>query len=102
MIMNVSSVLGFMPISTINPVYNATKAWMHFWSVNLKEQVGEFNTSLRDGDDGERDGKEARDGSIKVLEIVPPTVETDLHRERSDPDDNKRRKGNAHAMGVEE
>lgn len=29
-IINVSSVLGFVPFSVINPVYNATKAWMHF------------------------------------------------------------------------
>ena len=32
---------------------------------------------------------------------MPPTVATDLHRERSDPDDNKKEK-NPHALSVEE
>ncbi|KAL2040679.1 hypothetical protein N7G274_006658 [Stereocaulon virgatum] len=35
---NVSSVIGFIPISIINPVYNGTKAWLHFWSMNLRTQ----------------------------------------------------------------
>lgn len=35
-IMNVSSVLGFVPFSVINPVYNGTKAWLHFWSMALR------------------------------------------------------------------
>ena len=30
LIVNVSSVLGFVPFSVINPVYCGTKAWMHF------------------------------------------------------------------------
>lgn len=38
---------------------------------------------------------------IAVLEIVPPTVATDLHRERDDPDDNKKEK-NESALSVEE
>jgi short-subunit dehydrogenase involved in D-alanine esterification of teichoic acids len=38
---------------------------------------------------------------IKVVEIVPPTVSTDLHRERVDPDDNKKEK-NPDALSVEE
>lgn len=38
-IINVSSVLGFVPFSIINPVYNGTKAWMHFWSMNLRTQL---------------------------------------------------------------
>lgn len=36
LIVNVSSVLGFVPFSIINPVYNGTKAWLHFWSMNLR------------------------------------------------------------------
>ena len=35
-IINVSSVLGFIPISIVNPVYNGTKAWLHFWTMNLR------------------------------------------------------------------
>lgn len=34
-IINVSSVLGFVPFSIINPVYNGTKAWVHCWTTNL-------------------------------------------------------------------
>jgi len=80
-IMNVSSVLGFIPTSIINPVYNGTKAWVHFWSMNLRTQL--------------------KDTNVKVVEIVPPTVATDLHRDRKDPDDNKKEKNKA-ALSVEE
>lgn len=83
-IMNVSSVLGYNPTSLINPVYNGTKAWVHFFSMNLRSQ-------LRDAG-----------SKIKVVEIVPPTVETALHRERRDPDDNKRAHGNQAALSVSE
>jgi len=80
-VMNVSSVLGFVPFSIVNPVYNGSKAWVHFWSMNLRTQL--------------------KDSNVKVVEIVPPTVATDLHRERSDPDDNKKDK-NPNALSVEE
>ena len=80
-IMNVSSVLGFIPTSIINPNYNGTKAWMHSWTMNLRTQL--------------------KESKIKVVEIVPPTVGTDLHRDRSDPDDNKKSKNQA-ALSVEE
>ena len=45
----------------LDPVYNGTKAWVHFWSMNLRAQL--------------------KDTKIKVIEIAPPTVATDLHRE---------------------
>lgn len=38
---------------------------------------------------------------MKVVKIVPPTVETHLHRERADPDENKKGK-NPGALTVEE
>ncbi|KAK6854761.1 NAD(P)-binding protein [Apiospora arundinis] len=60
LIVNVSSVLGFVPFSIINPVYNGTKAWLHFWSMNLRTQL--------------------QDTNVRVVEIAPPTVATDLHR----------------------
>ncbi|KAJ1325839.1 oxidoreductase-like protein [Microdochium nivale] len=85
-IVNVSSALGFVPFSIINPVYNGTKAWVHFWSLNLRTQLG------KPGSGTER---------IKVVEIVPPMVESDLHREREDPDDNKKR-NNSTALTMEE
>ncbi|OCL11156.1 NAD(P)-binding protein [Glonium stellatum] len=81
LIVNVSSVLGYVPFSVVNPVYNGTKAWVHFWSLNLRTQL--------------------KDTNIRVLEIAPPTVATDLHRERSDPDDNKKEK-NSNALTVDE
>ena len=83
-IMNVSSVLGYDPISLINPVYNATKAWVHFFTMNLRSQLGNAGSK------------------IKVVEIVPPTVETALHRERKDPDDNKQSHGNEGALSIED
>ncbi|KAL4932194.1 uncharacterized protein BDV17DRAFT_216445 [Aspergillus undulatus] len=84
-IINVSSVLGFIPFSVINPCYNATKAWVHFWTVNLRTQI-EY-AGLK--------------GKIKVIEIAPPGVETDLHRERENPDDNKK-KNNPNFLSIDE
>jgi short-subunit dehydrogenase involved in D-alanine esterification of teichoic acids len=81
LIVNVSSVLGFVPFSIINPVYCGTKAWMHFWSMDLRAQL--------------------KGTKVRVVEIAPPTVATDLHREREDPDDNKKEK-NKNALGVDE
>ena len=83
-IMNVSSVLGYNPFSIVNPVYNGTKAWVHFFSMNLRTQL------------------RAAGSKIRVVEIVPPTVETALHRERKNPDDNKKAHGNAAALSVPE
>ncbi|KAF7846506.1 hypothetical protein BT93_L4224 [Corymbia citriodora subsp. variegata] len=82
-IMNVSSVLGYIPTSIINPVYNGTKAFVHFHTMNIRSQLAQA------GD------------NIKVVEIAPPSVGTDLHREREDPDDNKKDK-NSSALTVEE
>jgi len=39
--------------------------------------------------------------NIRVIEIAPPSVGTDLHRERKDPDDNKKHKNPA-ALSVDE
>ncbi|KAF2836006.1 NAD(P)-binding protein [Patellaria atrata CBS 101060] len=80
-IMNVSSALGIIPFNVVNPVYNATKAWIHFFTMNLRTQLQESN--------------------VRVVEIVPPLVESDLHRERSDPDDNKKAM-NPVALSMEE
>ncbi|KAL4779736.1 hypothetical protein BJX76DRAFT_68979 [Aspergillus varians] len=84
-IINVSSVLGFIPFSVINPVYNGTKAWLHAWTVNLRTQIEWAGL-------GER---------IKVIEIAPPSVETNLHRERENPDDNKKC-NNPSSLSIEE
>ena len=81
-IINVSSILGYLPFSVINPVYNGTKAWMHMFSLNLRTQY-------------------EKSGKIKVVEIAPPTVSTALHRDRTDPSDNSKAKNKA-AMSVDE
>lgn len=52
-IMNISSVLGFIPFSIINPVYNGTKAFVHFNTMNMRTQLAA-----------------AGDDMIKVIEIV--------------------------------
>ncbi|KND94708.1 putative oxidoreductase DltE [Tolypocladium ophioglossoides CBS 100239] len=83
LVINVSSILGFIPFSVINPVYNGTKAWLHFWSMNLRSQLSSAQSRVR------------------VVEIAPPMVATDLHRERSDPDDNKKGK-NPNTLSVDE
>lgn len=56
-IINVSSGLGFVPLAFM-PVYCATKAGIHIFTVSLRHQL--------------------KDTSVKVFEIVPPAVETEL------------------------
>jgi uncharacterized oxidoreductase len=59
-IINVSSGLGFIPAARM-PVYSASKAGMHAFSMALRHQL------LKVG--------------IKVFEVVPPAVETELNPE---------------------
>ena len=58
-IINVSSGLGFMPMLN-TPIYSATKAAIHTYSLVLRQQL--------------------KDTSVKVIEIVPPMVDTDLNK----------------------
>jgi uncharacterized oxidoreductase len=58
-IINISSGLAFVPLAVV-PVYCATKAAVHSFSLSLRHQL--------------------RDTSIKVFEIIPPTVDTELDR----------------------
>ncbi|KAK6953657.1 hypothetical protein Daesc_005962 [Daldinia eschscholtzii] len=81
LIINVSSVLGYVPFSIINPIYNGTKSWLHFWSMNLRSQL--------------------KGTGLRVVEIAPPTVATGLHRERENPDDNKK-ENNPDALSLDE
>ena len=81
LIINVTSVLGFVPFVPLNPVYNATKSWLHFFTMNLRTQL--------------------KDTNIKVVEVAPPSVGTDLHRDREDPNDNDKAK-NPKALTVDE
>lgn len=68
-IMNVSSGLAYVPINQV-PVYCATKAFVKSFTLSLRAQLKET--------------------SVKVIEIAPPLVESDLHREHEDPDNNKK------------
>jgi uncharacterized oxidoreductase len=56
-ILTVSSGLAFVPLAA-TPTYSATKAAIHGWSLALREQL--------------------KGGSVEVVEIVPPGVQTDL------------------------
>ena len=58
-IVNVTSGLGFIPIAAM-PIYCATKAAMHSFTLSIRKQL--------------------MDTSIKVFEIIPPTVDTDLDK----------------------
>jgi len=58
-IMNVSSGLAFVPIASM-PVYCATKAALHSFTVSLRHQL--------------------KDTSIKIFELVPPMVDTELDK----------------------
>jgi uncharacterized oxidoreductase len=65
-IINVSSGLGFVPIASM-PVYCATKAAVHSFTVSLRYQL--------------------RDTSIKVFEVVPPAVDTELGKGTTEEED---------------
>ena len=80
LIVNISPVLGYIPTSIINPVYNGTKAWLQFWSMNLRTQL--------------------KNTKVRVVEIASPTVATDVHHDRKDLDHNKKEK-NSGALRVE-
>jgi uncharacterized oxidoreductase len=58
-IVNVSSGLGFVPLS-IMPVYCATKAAVHSFSISLRRQMART--------------------PVRVFEVIPPMVETELDR----------------------
>jgi uncharacterized oxidoreductase len=63
-IINISSGLAFTPISFL-PVYCATKAALHSFSLTLRHQL--------------------RKTPVKVFEVIPPSVDTELgHQRRAD------------------
>jgi uncharacterized oxidoreductase len=59
-IVNVSSGLGFVPAAKM-PVYSASKAGLHAFSMALRKQVSSLG--------------------VKVFEVVPPAVDTELNPE---------------------
>jgi len=60
-IINISSGLAFVPIAFM-PVYSATKAAIHSFTMSLRHQL--------------------KDTSVKVFEIIPPSVDSELGHER--------------------
>ncbi|KAJ3034001.1 hypothetical protein HDV00_005578 [Rhizophlyctis rosea] len=64
-VMTVSSGLAFVPIPNV-PIYCATKAFIHSYSITLRIQL--------------------KGTPVRVIEIAPPLVESDLHRDHPNPD----------------
>jgi uncharacterized oxidoreductase len=60
-IINVSSGLAFVPMASM-PIYCATKAAIHSYCISLRYQL--------------------RDTPVKVFELIPPTVDTELDKGR--------------------
>ncbi len=58
-VINVSSGLGFMPMAAA-PIYSATKAAIHAYSLVLRQQL--------------------KDTSVRVIEVVPSMVDTGLNK----------------------
>jgi uncharacterized oxidoreductase len=65
-IMTVSSGLAFVPLA-FTPTYSASKTAIHFWSDSIRQQL--------------------KDTSVKVIELAPPYVQTELmgKQQASDP-----------------
>jgi uncharacterized oxidoreductase len=65
-IMTVSSGLAFVPLA-FTPTYSASKTAIHFWSESIRQQL--------------------KDTSVKVIELAPPYVQTELmgQQQASDP-----------------
>lgn len=63
-ILNVSSGLAFVPIAAM-PVYCATKAAIHSFTVSLRHQLAALG--------------------VKVFEVIPPTTDTELDQGRRPP-----------------
>jgi uncharacterized oxidoreductase len=63
-VINVSSGLAFVPL-TVAAVYSATKAAIHSYTQSLRYKLGQ--------------------SSVRVLEIAPPWVQTDLLNSKNEP-----------------
>lgn len=61
-LVHIGSGLGFVPLVAA-PIYSSTKAAVHSFSISLRRQL--------------------KGTSVKVIEIIPPVVETNLHRGQS-------------------
>lgn len=66
-LVNVSSGLAYVPFAQ-SPVYSGTKAAVHFWTQSIRPQLKRHN--------------------IKVVELLPPVVDTKLAKDADLKDDN--------------
>jgi len=66
-LINVSSGLAYVPFSQV-PVYSGTKSALHFWTQAIRPQLKEH--------------------TIKVIELLPPIVDTKLAKDANLEDDN--------------
>jgi uncharacterized oxidoreductase len=78
-IVNISSGLAFTPLAAV-PVYCATKAAIHSWSLCLRHQL--------------------RGTSVRVFEVAPPMVATELSGSRHRPEDEDMMTAQAVASGI--
>lgn len=65
----ISATLGIIPTVIRTGGYNASKAALHHWILVFREQL-----------------KQQPDNKVKVVEVFPPAVQTELHDERHQPD----------------
>ncbi|OKL57949.1 hypothetical protein UA08_06765 [Talaromyces atroroseus] len=65
----ISATLGIIPVVLRTGGYNASKAALHHWLLVFREQL-----------------KALPDNKVKVVEVFPPAVQTELHDERHQPD----------------
>ena len=66
-LINTSSGLAYVPFAQA-PVYSGTKAALHFWTMSIRPQLASHN--------------------IKVVELLPPVVDTKLAKDADLSDDN--------------
>lgn len=65
----VSSTLGLVPALIRAPGYNATKAALHSFAMAVRQQL-----------------KDAGQTNIRMVEVMPPAVQTELHDTKHQPD----------------
>ena len=72
-IVYIGASLGLIPGLLRSPGYNASKAALHTFVMDVREQ-------LRQAD------AEVGQGAVRLVEVFPPAVQTELHDERHQPD----------------
>ena len=75
--------LALIPTLLRSSGYNASKAALHSWIMNTREQLRQAGYGESEsGDTGRGDGR----GGVRLVEVLPPAVQTELHDERHQPD----------------